>query len=200
MEWMPQRIGGLAMRLRRSVVVVAAAAAFATGACAAPGGGSTAAPATPPPATAAPASAAPGTPASAPLSLEVAQDATLGSYVAGKDGLALYIFTRDSGGTSNCNDDCAASWPPLTVTMADDVTSGAGVTAELGTITRADGSLQVTLGGHPLYYFASDKAAGDVKGQGLNDVWFLAAPDGSGVGMSAGPGPSPTECSSRTCY
>ena len=77
--------------------------------------------------------------------------------MAGKDGKSLYVFTPDTGTSSNCNDDCAANWPPLTVTMADDVAAGTGVTGTLGTITRADGSLQVTLGGHPLYYFKTTR-------------------------------------------
>jgi predicted lipoprotein with Yx(FWY)xxD motif len=200
MERMPQRAEDPAVRLRRSVVAVAAAAAFAVGACAAPGGGATPAPTTPGTSTGSPPTTAPGTPASKALELRVAEDPTLGSYAAGKDGRALYVFTVDAGTGSNCNDDCAASWPPLTATMADDVVAGAGVTGELGTVTRDDGSLQITLAGHPLYYFAGDKAAGDVNGQGVNDVWYLAGPDGSGVGLDAGPGPSPTKCSGRTCY
>jgi predicted lipoprotein with Yx(FWY)xxD motif len=28
----------------------------------------------------------------------------------------------------------------------------------------------------PLYYFAEDKAAGETKGQGFKEVWFLAKP------------------------
>lgn len=202
MERMPDRAEDSVSRLQRNVVAVAAAALFAVGACAAPGGGATSAPPTPVPAT-----GAPGSPAAAALTLELAQDATLGSYVAGKDGKALYIFTPDTGGASNCNDDCAANWPPLTVTMADNAAAAIGVTGELGTIARADGALQITLGGHPLYYFKNDLAAGDVKGQGLNDVWYLAGPDGSGVGAPAGgPGasdaPETTPCppADRTCY
>ena len=203
MERMPRGTGGLAVRLRRGVVAVAAAAAFAVGACTNTGGGATVAPATQPPATTAPAA---GSPAAAGLSLVVAQDATLGSYVTGKDGKALYVFTPDTGDTSNCNDDCAANWPPLTVTMASDVAAGTGVTGQLGTITRSDGALQVTLGGHPLYHFKGDAAAGDVNGQGLNDVWFLAGPDGNGVGMTSGGEPTsgaeatPCPPADRTCY
>ena len=201
MERMPQRTEDLALRLRRSVVAVAAATAFVVGACAAPGGGATTAPATPPAVTA----GAPATASAAAVTLAVAQDATLGAYVTGKDGKALYIFTPDTGTSSSCNDDCAVNWPPLTVTMADDVAAGAGVTGELGAITRADGSMQITLGGKPLYYFKNDQAAGDVNGQGLNDVWYLAAPDGTGLGMGgagASDAPEKTPCppADRTCY
>ena len=53
-----------------------------------------------------------------------------------------------------------------------------GVTGELGTITGVDGSTQVTLNGWPLYYFVGDAAPGEVKGQGVNDVWWVLTPDG----------------------
>ena len=39
-----------------------------------------------------------------------------------------------------------------------------GVTGKLGTITRDDGTLQVTYNGKPLYYFKNDKAPGDANG------------------------------------
>ena len=195
MERMPQRTEDLATRLRRSVVAVAAAAALAVGACAAPGGGASTAPTT--------VSEPSGVPAE--LTLELMTDDTLGAYVVGMDGKSLYIFTPDSGSTSSCNDECAVNWPPLTADSAADVAAGEGVTGALGTITRADGSLQITLGGKPLYYFKGDQADGDVNGQGLNDVWYLAAPDGSGIGMapSGGSGaPATTPCppADRTCY
>ena len=195
MERMPQRTWGLAASLRRGAVAVAAVAALVVSACAAPGGGATTAPSTSGPA------------AGGGVTLQVAQDATLGSYVTGADGKTLYIFTPDTTTASNCNDDCAKNWPPLTVAAATDATAGTGVTGPLGTITRNDGSMQVTLGGHPLYYFANDQAAGDVNGQGLNSVWYAAGPDGNGLGMNAGPAATPSGAEStpcppadRTCY
>ena len=195
MERMPQRTEDLALRLRRSVVAVAAAAAFVVGACASPGGGASTAPTT--------VSAPSGAPAE--LTLELFTNDTLGAYVVGMDGKSLYIFTPDTGSTSSCNDDCAVSWPPLTADSAADVAAGEGVTGALGTITRADGSLQITLGGKPLYYFKGDQADGDINGQGLNDVWFLAAPDGTGLGMAGAgstDGPKVTPCppADRSCY
>jgi len=68
--------------------------------------------------------------------------------------------------------------------------AGDGVDAALlGTTTREDGAVQVTYGGWPLYFFAGDAAAGDVTGQGVNDVWFVVAPDGAMVGGTASDGP-----------
>ena len=202
MERMPLRAEDLASSLRRGVVVVAAAVAFALSACASPGGGATNAPATPPAGTAAPGTTAPGSPAAAGVTLALAEHATLGAFVTGANGMTLYIFTPDTATTSACVDQCATNWPPLTVAAASDATAGTGVTGAIGTITRADGTMQITLGGHPLYYFANDKAAGDVNGQGLNDKWYAAGPDGAGLGMTTGGGDEKTPCpaNDRTCY
>jgi hypothetical protein len=67
--------------------------------------------------------------------------------------------------------------------------AGSGVTGTLGTFARADGSLQVTYGGRALYYFASDKQAGDTTGQGVGGVWFVALVAGNSAG---GTGASPS--------
>lgn len=107
-----------------------------------------------------------------------------GTYLADGEGMALYLFVPDDQGPSTCSDACAEAWPPL---FADgDVTAGEGVDADLlGTTERDDGSLQVTYGGWPLYYFARDGEPGDVAGQGINDVWYLVAPDGTAIGAEA---------------
>jgi predicted lipoprotein with Yx(FWY)xxD motif len=189
MQRMPNRAEHLAWRLRGGVIAVAAVAVFAVGACGSPNAGATTTPATAAPPTAA-GSGAPASAGADYTSLTIAQNATVGAYVTGKDGMSLYVFTPDSGATSACVDKCAQAWPPLTVEDEDDAQAGAGVTGDLGTITRADGTKQLTLGGHPLYYFANDKAAGDLNGQGLNGKWFAAGPDGSGLGMGAAPSPT----------
>jgi predicted lipoprotein with Yx(FWY)xxD motif len=112
----------------------------------------------------------------------LANDAVLGAYLVGEDGRALYLFTKDSNGTSVCTGDCAAAWPPFVLEGSETVAAGAGVSGTLGAITRADGSKQVAINGVPLYYFAGDKKAGDVNGQGLNGVWFLVDATGAAAG------------------
>ena len=106
-----------------------------------------------------------------------------GTYLVDGQGKSLYLFVADKGTTSSCEAACAAVWPPLTV--ADKANAGPGVNASmLSTSTRTDGSKQVTYGGHPLYYFASDKAAGDTTGQGVNNfggLWWLVAPNGTAI-------------------
>jgi len=46
-------------------------------------------------------------------------------------------------------------------------TAGAGVTGQLGTLTRADGTTQVTYNGMPLYYWFKDAQPGDTTGQNV---------------------------------
>src|SRR4030095_2667287 len=85
-------------------------------------------------------------------------------------------FDKDSLGTSNCSGDCAGSWPALTVTSADAISVGTGLTAtDFCTVHRSDhGALQVAFKQIPLYYFAGDNAVGDVNGDGVGGVWHLA--------------------------
>src|SRR6266550_475307 len=89
-------------------------------------------------------------------------------------GFTLYWFAPDTPTTSKCNGSCATYWPPV----KGPATAGAGVTGKLATITRADGSMQATYNGHPLYTYAADTAPGQAKGNGLNlsgGVWHEVA-------------------------
>ena len=65
--------------------------------------------------------------------------------------------------------------------------TGAAMASHLGTITRPDGSRQVTYNGHPLYYFVKDKDQGDSYGQGVNAFgasWYVMAPSGNKIDKS----------------
>ena len=99
-----------------------------------------------------------------------------GIWLTNSSGRALYVYTKDKGTTSVCYGECAKAWPPLLATGAVTISGKFTVPHDLGTTTRTDGSKQVTYGGHPLYYFAGDSAAGQTKGQGLGGVWFLVGP------------------------
>jgi predicted lipoprotein with Yx(FWY)xxD motif len=104
----------------------------------------------------------------------------LGEIVVDAEGKTLYVFLADEGTESTCYDDCEEAWPPLTVD--GDPVAGEGVDAALlGTTEREDGSTQVTIDGHPLYYFASDETADDINGQGVGEVWFVVSPDGESI-------------------
>ena len=111
--------------------------------------------------TAAPSAAA----GSTAYTVTVVQDAKLGAYLTGEGGKALYLLPKDAPSTTNCTAGCATAWPPFELDPGETVTPGDGVTGKLATFARADdGKGQVTYNGIPLYYFAGDSAAGDVKG------------------------------------
>ena len=102
----------------------------------------------------------------------------LGEIVVDGEGMTVYYFTKDEkdSGVSNCTGDCLVAWPP--VLTEGDAPEIEGITAEVGTIDTPDGKKQVTIDGMPIYYWQNDKAPGDVDGQGVNDVWYVVAPDG----------------------
>jgi len=106
--------------------------------------------------------------------VKVAKKDPVGSFLTDTKGMTLYIFKKDSAGKSACEGPCVEKWP---LYFRDAVAAKDGLKAEdFGTITRADGKKQTTYKGMPLYYFAGDKAAGDTAGQGVKDVWYVAAP------------------------
>jgi len=115
------------------------------------------------------------------IEVDVVSDA-LGAHITGEAGKTLYVRTSDSTNTTTCTGGCTSNWPPFTLGAGATVTAGTGVTGTLATFARPDGSMQVTINGHPLYYFAGDSAAGQNNGQGLAGVWFVASPVGAKVG------------------
>ena len=127
-------------------------------------------------ASAAPTAASPSTAAGDTNEVTVATDAKLGKFLAGKDGMTLYIFKKDTANVSNCSNGCAQAWPPFTLDAGEQVKAGAGITGAFTTFARSDGTMQVAYKGAPLYYYATDKKAGDVIGQNVGGVWFVAAP------------------------
>ena len=102
------------------------------------------------------------------FTVQASNNATLGKTIlVNAQGTTLYRYDRDSAGTSNCTGSCATAWPPLAATVGT-LTAGSGVTGTLATISRADGSKQVTYNGMPLYTFQQDAKPGDATGDGVN--------------------------------
>jgi predicted lipoprotein with Yx(FWY)xxD motif len=98
-------------------------------------------------------------------------------------GFTLYSFGPDTSTASNCNGSCATFWPPV----KGPVTGMSGLTGTFGTIKRADGTLQATYDGHPLYTYVGDKSPGQAKGNGLNasgGVWHEVTASGSAAPAS----------------
>jgi predicted lipoprotein with Yx(FWY)xxD motif len=123
--------------------------------------------------------------------VNLAGNPLLGNILVDEKGMTLYEYTKDTSGVSNCTGQCAVNWPPLVVPTGTTLQPGAGVTAPLGLIQRADGTMQVAADGVPLYYFIKDKKNGDVFGQGVGGIWFVLDPDGQAV-KTALPTAAPT--------
>ncbi|MBZ0286365.1 MAG: hypothetical protein K8I30_02030, partial [Anaerolineae bacterium] len=112
-----------------------------------------------------------------PATVSMLPNADLGPILTGPTGMTLYTFDNDEPGTSNCYDQCATNWPPLTVKSADDLVAGVNLPGTWGTTERTDGALQVTYNDWPLYYWKDDKVIGDATGDGVGDVWHVVAPE-----------------------
>ncbi|HXW33124.1 MAG TPA: hypothetical protein VEJ87_00985 [Acidimicrobiales bacterium] len=108
----------------------------------------------------------------------------VGLVLTNASGLTLYRLTTDHG-SSTCNGGCASTWPPLTVPSGTKITAVSGVGGTFGTITRSDGTLQVTYNGAPLYTFVGDTKPGEANGQGISGIWFAVTPAGSTTGSTA---------------
>jgi len=122
-----------------------------------------------------------GTPVPQPVAAETlleGNDATLGTYVTDGAGNTLYVFTNDTKAAtgadpvSACTDGCLDNWP---VFYTADIAVGAGLdAADFGAYERADGSMQSTYKGWPLYHFSGDAEAGDINGHSDGGPWIAA--------------------------
>jgi predicted lipoprotein with Yx(FWY)xxD motif len=122
------------------------------------------------------------TPAKGGASVGVA-NSNLGKILVDAQGRTLYLFEADKGPKSTCSGACASAWPPVTTKGAPVAVDGAAK-AMLGTTKRADGTMEVTYGGHPLYTYAGDTSAGQATGQGLDQFgaeWYVLSPAGQKV-------------------
>jgi len=107
--------------------------------------------------------------AQTPMPAKVA-DTSKGKALVDPKGMTLYVFDRDTAGKSACNGQCAQNWPPLAAPAS------AQASADWTVVTRDDGSKQWAYKGKPLYTWAKDTKAGDVTGDGVNNVWHIAQP------------------------
>lgn len=108
---------------------------------------------------------------------------SMGTFLTDASGRSLYLFAADAGSKSTCSGACASVWPPLAVTGSP-AAAGAVKSSLLGTITRSDGSKQITYAGHPLYTYASDSSPSQTNGEGSNSFganWWLVAPSGQPI-------------------
>ena len=106
----------------------------------------------------------------------VSSDPALGSYLVASNGMTLYLYAKDTANVSNCYDACAVNWPPYSPLPGEPLVPGEGVTGQLATISRTDGSTQLTYNGVPLYFWKNDLKPGDTTGQNVGGIWFVIQP------------------------
>lgn len=112
-----------------------------------------------------------------PSTVSVSTDPTLGDYLVANNGMTLYEYSKDVVGMSMCAGTCALAWPPYTVPASTTpLIAGSGVTGDITTIQRADGSFQVAYKGMPLYYYSKDTKPSDTTGENVGGVWTVAQP------------------------
>jgi predicted lipoprotein with Yx(FWY)xxD motif len=128
------------------------------------------------------------------------QATSLGVILVDGQGRTVYEFANDTNGVSACNGACAANWPPVAA-PSPLPTSLPGVTGQLGSITRQDGTSQLTVAGHPLYTFAGDSAAGQTNGQGKTldgGLWTVSSAAGAPVTAAAPVAPTSAPTAATT--
>jgi predicted lipoprotein with Yx(FWY)xxD motif len=92
-------------------------------------------------------------------------DEKLGKYLAGPNGMTLYVTSEE-----NCANECLNTWAPYIVGSPVQGESGA-----LGTIKRGN-AYQQTYNKIPLYYYRGDLEVGDIKGHNVGGIWFVTRP------------------------
>ncbi|MER5530989.1 hypothetical protein ABT075_41515 [Streptomyces sp. NPDC002677] len=118
------------------------------------------------------------------MQLSASKAGDLNPVVVNGAGFTLYRFDKDTANPSksNCNDACATTWPPVVVAPGGKIFIDGVDKSDVGVVKRADGNLQVTVGGWPVYRFSKDLKPGDTNGQGVGGTWFGVTPDGQKAG------------------
>jgi predicted lipoprotein with Yx(FWY)xxD motif len=105
---------------------------------------------------------------------------TLGDVlVDGTTGRTLYVYRGDGHDAPTCVGACARVWLPVTGTQIGIAAGLAYQPGEFKLVARPGGGpRQLSVNGHPVYRYAGDTLAGQVKGQGVQGKWFVLDPDG----------------------
>jgi predicted lipoprotein with Yx(FWY)xxD motif len=136
--------------------------------------------------------ASPGSPSADQwVELDAGSAGQLNPVVLNGKGFLLYRFDKDTPdpSTSNCNGDCAKTWPPVTIKPGGKVFLNGVDQADVGVLKRQDGSLQLTVHGWALYRYSGDAQPGQTNGQGIGGTWFGVTPEGG----KAQPGQNTTD-------
>jgi predicted lipoprotein with Yx(FWY)xxD motif len=95
--------------------------------------------------------------------------ANAATVLTAKNGMTVYVFDKDEGGTPACYGACSKQWPPYLAKTDGKMEEG------WATVKRKDGQLQSTYDGKPLYFYSGDKRKGDKTGDGIGGVWHIVS-------------------------
>jgi predicted lipoprotein with Yx(FWY)xxD motif len=104
----------------------------------------------------------------------------MGAVIEDQGGFVLYRFDGDENdpSKSNCDAECAKVWHPALTNDGKPKIKGVDATL-VSTVTRTDGTKQLTVKGWPVYHYIGDVKAGTWKGQNVAGKWFVIRPDGA---------------------
>ncbi len=173
---------------------------------------------------AAPTQAMPGQPGA--VTLQVSTAPGVGTFVTDGNGQALWILEKDTPTKSECTGPCLNAWAPVLVVGQPTLGSGEAMNgatqpatgtpeasnpsdatgkatgqldqSKLSTLQRADGTMQATYNGHPLYFHASGAAAGTANATGANATSAATNPNGTAGNPGYATGTSATNAAPPT--
>ncbi|MEU8225472.1 hypothetical protein [Kribbella sp. NPDC048915] len=119
------------------------------------------------------------------VKLATADVGDYGKIIVDGNGRTVYVYDKDTAGTSNCSGDCLAKWPVVAAGAGQPQLDGIDA-ALVSTITRSDGTMQLAVNGLPLYLFVSDTKPGEAKGQAVGGVWWVVGADGRKITTKPG--------------
>jgi predicted lipoprotein with Yx(FWY)xxD motif len=118
--------------------------------------------------------------ASTSVKVSAANNTTLNDQVVvNAQGRTLYELSPETSTHLLCkSSECLKAWPPVTVpSRSSKLIEGSGVHGHLAILRRSNGTLQLTLNGHPLYRFSGDSGKDESNGQGIKSfggTWHAA--------------------------
>jgi predicted lipoprotein with Yx(FWY)xxD motif len=125
---------------------------------------------------------------------------SLGTVLTNSSGFTLYYFLPEKNSTIGaCTGGCLTEWPPLVTTGTP--TASSAVTGTLATVSimlNGASATEVTYNGWPLHTFASDTAAAQTNGNGIDGKWFAATPGTTATSTGAAGGSGATATPSNT--
>lgn len=112
-----------------------------------------------------------------PVSIQIG-DTAVGDILTDGEGSSLYVYLLDDADAIACLADCRVTWSPVLIDGRLSVASGIDK-ALFDRRELEDGTVQLEVGGQPLYRFSGDTEPGAVNGQASEKLWYLLNPDGT---------------------